>query len=98
MARAESLATTPAASKKAAPRPALEVPADLAAALAKSAAARRHFEAFAPSKQRDYLEWVTEAKREATRASRIEQAVAWMAEGKARHWNHQACGARVQLP
>ena len=89
VARAESLATAPAAAKKAAPRAAPDVPADLVAALAKSALARRHFEAFAPSKQRDYLEWITEAKREATRASRIEQAVAWLAEGKARHWKHQ---------
>ena len=86
MARAESLATAPAAAQKAAPRAALDVPADLAAALAKSAAARRYFESLAPSKQRDYVEWITEAKREATRASRIAQAVAWMAEGKSRHW------------
>ena len=36
------------------------------------------------------LEWVLEAKRADTRSRRITQAVAWMAEGKSRHWRYQA--------
>ena len=44
-----------------------------------------------PSAQRDYLEWIAEAKQEATRDKRIEQAVAWLAEGKSRHWKYQRC-------
>jgi len=31
---------------------------------------------------------ITEAKREATRAKRIGEAVAWLAEGKARNWKY----------
>lgn len=74
-----------------APRPALALPADLAAALAAMPAARQHYDAFPPSKQRDYLEWVLEAKREDTRARRIAQAVEWLAEGKSRNWKYEAC-------
>lgn len=74
-----------------APRPQLEMPADFAAALAQVKAAKQHYDAFAPSKQRDYLEWVLEAKREETRAKRIAQAVEWLAEGKSRNWKYESC-------
>jgi uncharacterized protein YdeI (YjbR/CyaY-like superfamily) len=47
------------------------------------------FQGFSPSKQRDYLEWLTEAKREATRSRRLETAVERMAEGKARNWKYE---------
>ena len=73
------------------PRAKLDAPDDLLAALKANAQAKRHFEAFAPSKQRDYVEWIIEAKREETRAKRIAQAVEWLAEGKARHWKYEAC-------
>ena len=69
----------------------LDMPADFAAALAKVKAARQHYDAFAASKQRDYLEWVLEAKREETRAKRVAQAVEWLAEGKSRNWKYEAC-------
>ncbi len=74
----------PAAKK--APR---RVPADLKAALAAAPAAKATFAAFAPSHQREYLEWITEARKPETRARRIAQAVAWMAEGKPRHWRYR---------
>ena len=74
-----------------APRPQLDMPADFATALAKVKAARQHYDAFPPGKQRDYLEWVLEAKREDTRAKRIDQAVAWLAEGKSRNWKYESC-------
>jgi uncharacterized protein YdeI (YjbR/CyaY-like superfamily) len=73
------------------PRAPLQMPDDFAAALAASADARRHYDAFAPSKQRDYLEWVLEAKGADTRARRIAQAVAWLAEGKSRNWKYESC-------
>jgi len=73
------------------PRPKLQMPDDLDAALNGNAAARKTYDAFAPSKQRDYLEWVLEAKQPATRARRIAQAVEWLAEGKARHWKYERC-------
>jgi uncharacterized protein YdeI (YjbR/CyaY-like superfamily) len=66
----------------------LEVPGYFTAALKKSAKARKTFEAFAPSKQREYLEWVTEAKREETRNERLATSITWLSEGKARHWKY----------
>ena len=74
-----------------APRPTLAMPDDFAAALNATPAARQHFDAFPPSKQRDYLEWVLEARQADTRARRITQAVEWLAEGKARHWKYESC-------
>jgi len=73
------------------PRPRLEAPADLLAALAGNAAARQTFEAFAPGKQRDYIEWIIEAKREETRAKRLAQTLEWLAEGKSRNWKYENC-------
>ncbi|MTV38690.1 YdeI/OmpD-associated family protein [Duganella radicis] len=80
----------PARVKPATPR-ALEIPDDLNAALDAVPAARQHFDAFSPSKQRDYAEWLTEAKTEATRTRRREQAVEWIAEGKSRNWKYEKC-------
>jgi uncharacterized protein YdeI (YjbR/CyaY-like superfamily) len=73
------------------PRAPLDMPDDFAAALARLQAAKQHYDAFPPGKQRDYLEWVLEAKREETRAKRIAQAVQWLAEGKSRHWKYEGC-------
>ena len=46
---------------------------------------------FSPGKRRDYIEWVLEAKREETRAKRIETIVAQVAEGKDRNWKYKSC-------
>jgi hypothetical protein len=64
------------------------VPADLVAALQKSKKAKNAFEEFSPSHQREYVEWITEAKREETRQQRIQTAVKWIAEGKSRNWKY----------
>lgn len=66
----------------------LEVPDYFSTALKKNAKARKTFEDFPPSKRRDYLEWVTEAKREETRQERLATSIKWLAEGKARHWRY----------
>jgi uncharacterized protein YdeI (YjbR/CyaY-like superfamily) len=71
------------------PKPAFAVPADLTAALKKNNKARTVFAAFAPSKQRDYVEWITEAKTDATRSKRLTTAVEWLAEGKSRNWKYE---------
>jgi uncharacterized protein YdeI (YjbR/CyaY-like superfamily) len=80
----------PARAKPAAPRELL-IPDELTAALKKVPAARKHFEAFSPSKQRDYAEWISEAKTDATRVRRLEQAIEWIAEGKSRNWKYEKC-------
>jgi hypothetical protein len=41
--------------------------------------------------QRDYLEWIAEAKQEATRQKRIATAIEWLGEGKRRHWKYESC-------
>lgn len=71
-----------------APRGALEVPDDLAAALKKNKKAHATFEGFSPSHRREYVEWVTEAKTDATRAKRLTQTLEWLAEGKPRNWKY----------
>ncbi len=68
-----------------------EAPDDLQAALRENASATATFESFSPSCRREYVEWVTEAKRPETRAKRIAQAVEWMAEGKKRNWKYEKC-------
>jgi uncharacterized protein YdeI (YjbR/CyaY-like superfamily) len=73
---------------KKAPRPPATVPPDLAAALARNRAARTVFDAFAPSHRNEYIAWITEAKREETRAKRVAQTVEWVAEGKSRNWKY----------
>jgi uncharacterized protein YdeI (YjbR/CyaY-like superfamily) len=75
--------------KTQAAKPAPVAPPDLVAALKKNAAARRTFEGFAPSHLREYVDWLAEAKRDETRARRLAQAIAWLAEGKPRHWKYQ---------
>jgi uncharacterized protein YdeI (YjbR/CyaY-like superfamily) len=57
-------------------------------ALAADRKAASTFKAFPPSHQREYLEWIAEAKQEGTRARRIAQAVEWLAEGKPRNWKY----------
>jgi uncharacterized protein YdeI (YjbR/CyaY-like superfamily) len=73
------------------PKPPLEVPTELAAALKRSAKARKTFDALPPSHRREYVEWITEAKREETRAKRLATTIEWLAEGKSRNWKYEAC-------
>jgi Bacteriocin-protection, YdeI or OmpD-Associated/Domain of unknown function (DU1801) len=44
-----------------------------------------------PGQQREYVEWITEAKREDTRARRVAQAIEWLAEGKSKNWKYERC-------
>lgn len=70
-------------------RPELAVPEDLQAALARNRRAADHFAGFSSSQRRDYIEWLTEAKREETRQRRLAQAIEWLAEGRTRHWKYE---------
>jgi uncharacterized protein YdeI (YjbR/CyaY-like superfamily) len=76
--------------KPAAPKPELAMPADFDKLLRANLTAMDNFEKFAPSKKREYLEWFAEAKSEATREKRIEQALEWIGEGKSRNWKYQS--------
>ena len=77
--------------RKSAPMPPPEIPAELAAALAQAPAAKAAFDAFPPGCRREYIDWITGAKRPETRARRVAEAVAWMAEGKRRNWKYENC-------
>lgn len=67
------------------------VPQDMRAAIDANAAAKASFDGLPPSAQRDYVEWITEAKADATRGKRLNQAIVWLAEGKRRHWKYENC-------
>lgn len=47
------------------------------------------FERFPYSHKKEYVQWITEAKRDETRDRRIAQAIAWMADGKSRNWKYE---------
>lgn len=70
-------------------KPELQVQDDFRRALEAQADALAHFDAFSTSKKRDYVEWLDEAKTEATRQRRLQQAVEWIAEGKSRNWKYE---------
>jgi uncharacterized protein YdeI (YjbR/CyaY-like superfamily) len=72
-------------------KPPLKVPDDLAAALKKNKAAAKAFAGFSPSHQREYVDWITEAKRDETRQKRLATTLEWLAEGKTRHWKYENC-------
>jgi uncharacterized protein YdeI (YjbR/CyaY-like superfamily) len=73
------------------PKPPAEMHPDFAKALAASPKAKATLEGFPPSARRDYLDWIAEAKRDKTRAKRIDDAVQWLSEGKKRHWKYENC-------
>jgi uncharacterized protein YdeI (YjbR/CyaY-like superfamily) len=71
------------------PKPPPDVPADLAAALRKNAEARTRFAAMSVSHQREYIEWLQDAKREETRGKRLATAIDWIAQGKSKEWKYR---------
>ena len=73
------------------PKKKLIVPRYFVAALNKNAKARAAFENFSPSHQREYVNWLTEAKRDATRAKRLKTTIQWLAQGKPRNWKYLNC-------
>jgi len=88
--RAMELNETGAKVPKAAAKPKRErtMPPVFMAAIKKNKKALAAFDNFSPSHKREYIEWITDAKAEATRDRRIAQAVEWMAEGKSRNWKY----------
>lgn len=62
----------------------VEVPEDLKAALASEPDAEARFEALSYTHKREYVEWINEARRAATRERRIKKAVAMVLAGETR--------------
>ena len=61
----------------------VEVPDDLAAAMADAGVAAK-YEALAPSHRKEYVRWITDAKKPETRERRVTQAVEMIRAGKTR--------------
>jgi uncharacterized protein YdeI (YjbR/CyaY-like superfamily) len=93
IAKAAQLSTSAPAPRKTkhAPKPAPEVHPDFAAALAEAPKAKSVLDGFSPSAQREYLEWIADAKQDATRRKRIATAIEWLSEGKKRNWKYENC-------
>ena len=72
-------------------KPPPKSPPYLDAALKKNAKARAAFAGLTPGQQREYVDWLVEARQTATRERRLAQAVEWLAEGKTRYWKYQDC-------
>ncbi|MBK8490084.1 MAG: YdeI/OmpD-associated family protein [Saprospirales bacterium] len=66
----------------------LEVPEYFLLALADNPKAKAVFSTMSYSHKKEYLEWIMEAKTEATRQKRIQTALEWMVEGKGRNWKY----------
>jgi uncharacterized protein YdeI (YjbR/CyaY-like superfamily) len=64
----------------------VSVPADLKAALQKNARARKTFENVSYSHKKEYVKWITDAKRDETRKRRLQTAIQWLAQGKPQNW------------
>ena len=60
----------------------IEVPTELKKAFKTGKEAKAYFEKLAYSHQREYVTWITEAKKEETRARRAAQAVELLKKGK----------------
>jgi uncharacterized protein YdeI (YjbR/CyaY-like superfamily) len=69
----------------------LAIPSELTAALKKNKKASAIFEGFSYSHKKEYVDWINEAKREETKAQRLATTVAWLTEGKSRHWKYANC-------
>jgi len=84
--------TAPAQRKvKHEPKPPAELHPEFAAALKDNPKANEVLAGFPPSAQREYLDWVAEAKQDKTRAKRIADAIEWLGEGKRRMWKYEKC-------
>jgi uncharacterized protein YdeI (YjbR/CyaY-like superfamily) len=78
----------PAKNKSDSNKKAVKVPNDFSLMLKKNKIAYKAFDNFSLSHKREYVEWITEAKTEATRNKRMTTAIEWLSEGKPRNWKY----------
>ncbi len=86
--------TSPVAARRKVAKPAaapLSSPAEFTSALRANRQAASAFASFSRSAQREYVEWIADAKRPQTREKRIATAVEWISQGKQRNWKYQSC-------
>ncbi|MDQ6765271.1 MAG: YdeI/OmpD-associated family protein [Verrucomicrobiota bacterium] len=80
---------SPARSKPKREKEPLIVPDYLVAALRQNKQAWATFDGLSYSHQKEYVQWLTEAKRPATREARLAKTLALLAEGKSQNWKYQ---------
>lgn len=68
---------------------ALVIPDYFSDAVAQDKLAKENFDKMSPSHQREYVEWIVDAKTEETRNRRIEQMLDQLRENKSKHWKYQ---------
>lgn len=76
------------ASKASATKTELKIPDYFLKAVSKNKKALKTFEGFSNSNKKEYVNWVVDAKTEATRESRLKTSVEWMSEGKIKNWKY----------
>ncbi len=74
--------------RKSDPKPEIIVPDALKKELAKNKKASSTFNNFSPSHKREYIEWIVEAKTEATKSKRILTTIENLAKGKTKEWKY----------
>jgi len=68
----------------------LRAPADFTAALNRNAKAATFFTSLPPGQRGEYIAWITGAKQDATRATRLKTSVEWLAQGKRKNWKYES--------
>jgi uncharacterized protein YdeI (YjbR/CyaY-like superfamily) len=79
------------AKKKSVEKKELIVPKELTAAFAKNKSAKATFENFSYSHKKEYVQWIEEAKTEATRNKRLASTIELLSEGKSKNWKYENC-------
>lgn len=67
----------------------VEMPSYFTEALSRNPIAHEVFENQSPSFRKNYVVWLESAKTDTTRQQRMEEALAWIAEGKGRFWKYE---------
>jgi len=78
-----------AVKKSEAEKAALVTPEDFDDLLGQNPKAKAVYDKFGYSHKKEYITWITEAKTDATRQKRMQQAIEMIGEGKSRHWKYQ---------
>lgn len=69
----------------------VEVPEELSVALSNNNKLKAAFEKLTPGKQREYCEYIAEAKRESTKMSRLEKIIPMIQAGSGLHDKYKNC-------
>lgn len=66
----------------------IKVPSYIISAIKKNNKALKTFKSFPNSHKKEYVEWIEEAKTDATKEKRIGNMMEWLKEGKPRSWKY----------